>query len=300
MEGIRIQNLVKIYNPKSRKPIKALDNVSLDIPARKIFALLGPNGAGKSTLFKILLGFVKMTSGEVKIFGNSIGTGNHKIGYLPEAFKPEGDFTALSFLRYFGEISKISGSELNRRIEEVLELVDLTSAKSQKIKTFSKGMLQRLLFAQAIIHQPELLLLDEPTDGLDPIGKRDFRNLLLKMKESNVTIILNSHLLSEVEFLADEVAILKAGKVVVKGSIMELLPKSQGFEIIVNQGIPENSGFNFTRIGDEFVMYVNDIDSMQKAIASLNDAGIKILMVRPVKNNLEEIFFHYIGDGKNV
>lgn len=300
METIRIRNLVKIYNPKSKNPIKALDNVSLDISRGKIFALLGPNGAGKSTLFKILLGFVKITSGEVEIFGNNIGSANLKVGYLPEAYKPEGNFTAFTFLKYFGKMSKISGSELNKRVEEVLELVDLTSAKSQKIKTFSKGMLQRLLFAQAIIHQPDLLLLDEPTDGLDPIGKKDFRNLLLKMKENNVTIIVNSHLLSEVELLADEVAILKSGKVVVKGSIMELLPENQGFEIIVNQEVPESLGLSFTRTGNEFTLYVNSVDGMQKAIATLNDAGIKVSMVKPIKSNLEEIFFHYIGDRRNV
>lgn len=171
MEAISIRNLTKIYNPSSKKAIKALDNINLEIDEGKIFALLGPNGAGKSTLFKIILGLVNFTSGEVELFGHSIHQRSHnlRIGYLPENFKPDGAFTAYSFLKFFAEISGISSEGLNKKVEETLELVGLGSVKNQRIKTFSKGMLQRILFAQAIIHQPKILLLDEPTDGLDPI-----------------------------------------------------------------------------------------------------------------------------------
>ncbi|MGB9665288.1 MAG: ABC transporter ATP-binding protein [Ignavibacteria bacterium] len=305
MKAISIKDLVKIYNPFSKKAVKALDNINLEIDEGKIFAFLGPNGAGKSTLFKIILGLINFTSGEVKLFGQDIREKNldFKIGYLPEAFGANENFTAISFLKFFAEISGVTSDKLNKKVEETLEWVGLDSVRNQKIKTFSKGMLQRLLFAQAIIHQPELLLLDEPTDGLDPIGKKDFRKLLLKLKEDGTTIILNSHLLSEVELLADDVAILNKGKIVASGSLMNLLPQTQGFEIIVDQE-PERLTFNgielrLVKKKDELVILVNGIEELQNVATSLNNMGIKVLMIRPIKNTLEDVFFHYIGASEN-
>lgn len=300
MKAISIKNLTKIYNPSSKRTLKALDNVSLEIDEGKIFALLGPNGAGKSTLFKIILGLVNFTSGEIKLFGHDIYQKNQnlKIGYLPETFKPDGSFTAYSFLKFFAEISGITSDRLNPKVEETLELVGLSSAKDQKIRSFSKGMLQRLLFAQAIIHQPEILLLDEPTDGLDPIGKKDFRDILLKLKERKTTIILNSHLLSEVELLADDVAILNKGKVIVSGKLMELLPENQGFEIIVSkepfQLLPNNVSYKLRKDKNEIIISVNSVEDLQKVVVALNNMSIEVLMVKPIRSTLEEVFYHYI------
>lgn len=218
------------------------------------------------------------------------------IGYLPELFQPDVNFKAEEFLRYFGELSGIAKSELNVRIDELLEIVDLKDVRKQKIKTFSKGMLQRLLLAQAMLHQPKLLLLDEPTDGLDPIGKKQIRNLLVEMKKQGVAIVINSHLLSEVELLADEIIILKKGKVVAQGNLMELLPETQRFEIVVSDEPPADLGISFKKNGNEFLIDIESTTELKRIITEMNIRNINILLVKPIKTSLEEIFFTYIGE----
>jgi len=298
MKAVEVNELVKIYNLNSKQQIIALDHISLDVHCGKITAILGPNGAGKSTLFKILLKLIKISSGEVKLFDKNIDefSDRNMIGYLPELFQPDVNFKAEEFLRYFGELSGIAKSELNVRIDELLEIVDLKDVRKQKIKTFSKGMLQRLLLAQAMLHQPKLLLLDEPTDGLDPIGKKQIRNLLVEMKKQGVAIVINSHLLSEVELLADEIIILKKGKVVAQGNLMELLPETQRFEIVVSDEPPADLGIRYKKNGNEFLIDIESTTELKRIITEMNIRNINILLVKPIKTSLEEIFFTYIGE----
>jgi len=298
MKAVEVNELVKIYNLNSKQQIIALDHISLDVHCGKITAILCPNGAGKSTLFKILLKLIKISSGEVKLFDKNIDefSDRNMIGYLPELFQPDVNFKAEEFLRYFGELSGIAKSELNVRIDELLEIVDLKDVRNQKIKTFSKGMLQRLLLAQAMLHQPKLLLLDEPTDGLDPIGKKQIQNLLVEMKKQGVAIVINSHLLSEVELLADELIILKKGKVVAQGNLMELLPETQRFEIVVSDEPPADLGIRYKKNGNEFLIDIESTTELKRIITEMNIRNINILLVKPIKTSLEEIFFTYIGE----
>lgn len=298
MKILEVKNLVKIYDLNSRRQKVALNDVTFDLDYGKILAVLGPNGAGKSTLFKVILKFVSVTSGEVKIFDKRIDEFNEKkmIGYLPEYFNPAINTTGEEFLLYFGNLSGIEKNELLSRVNEIFEIVGLREARHQKIKTYSKGMLQRILLAQAIIHQPKLLLLDEPTDGLDPIGKKQIRNLLMKIKEQGVGIIINSHLLSEVELLADEIIILKKGKIVAQGNLIELLPETQKFEIVVSDEPPVDLGINFKKNGNEFLINIDSTGELKRVVTELNSRNINILTVKPIKTSLEEIFFSYIGE----
>lgn len=298
MKILEVKNLVKIYDLNSRRQKVALNDVTFDLDYGKILAVLGPNGAGKSTLFKVILKFVSVTSGEVKIFDKGIDEFNEKnmIGYLPEYFNPAINTTGEEFLLYFGNLSGIEKNELLSRVNEIFEIVGLREARHQKIKTYSKGMLQRILLAQAIIHQPKLLLLDEPTDGLDPIGKKQIRNLLMKIKEQGVGIIINSHLLSEVELLADEIIILKKGKIVAQGNLIELLPETQKFEIVVSDEPPVDLGINFKKNGNEFLINIDSTGELKRVVTELNSRNINILTVKPIKTSLEEIFFSYIGE----
>lgn len=298
MKVLEINNLVKIYKLSSKQQVMALDNVTLNVDYGKIVAILGPNGAGKSTLFKVLLKFVKITSGEIKIFNKNIEEFSDKnvIGYLPENFHSSSNISGEEFLRYFGGLSGLTKNQLSSRVDELLKLLGLQEAKNQNIRTYSKGMLQRLLLAQAIIHQPKLLLLDEPTDGLDPVGKKKVRNLLLKIKEQGTAIIVNSHLLSEVELLADNVVILKKGRIVAQGNLMELIPNSQRFEVILSSEPPDDLKVNLSKKGDEFVIVLDSVTELKHTLLELNKRNINILSVKPTKTSLEEVFFSYIGD----
>jgi ABC-2 type transport system ATP-binding protein len=298
VKAIIAEELIKVYS-NSKSSVRALDEVSFDITQGQICALLGPNGAGKTTLVKILLGFIKPTSGLITIFGSSPEEAKFKtsIGYLPETFVVSSNFTVLSFLKYLGELSGLSSKLLANRIEELLNLFSLTEVKEKKINTLSKGMLQKLLFAQSIIHNPDLLVLDEPTEGLDPEGRRIIRKILLDLKEEGKTIIINSHLLSEIELLADSIIILKKGKLIVKGGLSELLPPDQTFEIYFSY-LPEiNDGFEFVKTSDGWKMRISGAENLQKVLSFFENRNIKIEAIKSSSSNLEDVFFSYINEG---
>ena len=199
----------------------------------EIFGLLGPNGAGKSTLVKIMMTVVRPTRAAGTILGRPVG---HKptlarVGYLPEHHRFPSYLTGRQTLEFFAALSKVDRPTRKRRSAELLEMVGLDKWAKAKIGTYSKGMQQRIALAQALVNNPDLVVLDEPTDGLDPVGRRDVRETLIALRNQGKTIFLNSHLLSEVEFLCDRVAILLAGKVVRQGTLDELTAGSEHFEI---------------------------------------------------------------------
>ncbi len=297
IKAIQTENLVKIYKGWGRDHVKALDKVNIAVEEGKIFALLGPNGAGKTTLIKILLKLIKPTSGSAYIFGNPINLAKQetRIGYLPEFFRVPKYFTAFALLKYLGELSGLSGKLLTNRIEEVLSLVDLADVAYKKVSTFSKGMIQRLGIAQAILHNPELLFLDEPTEGLDPLGRKIVRELLIRLRNEGKTIFLNSHFLSEVELIADSIAILKKGRVIVQGQLIDMLPANQQFEIYL-LGKPEIEGnWNISQSGDKWIITVLGSEQLQKILAILEAKGIQVYNVKPIQTALEEVFFSYIN-----
>jgi ABC-2 type transport system ATP-binding protein len=226
MWAIETRNLRKVYRPLfGGNPITAVDNLNLQVPAGTVFGFLGPNGAGKTTTIQILIGNVYPTAGEAFVLGYRAGAlaAKRKLGFLPEKFQFHDFLTAEEFLRMHGRLAKMDGATLQRRIDEVLELVGLAERRTSKIREFSKGMQQRIGLAQAILHDPDLVILDEPTSALDPLGRRRVREVVQYLKERGKTVFLNSHLLSEVERSCDQVAIINKGRVVVQGTLDELL-----------------------------------------------------------------------------
>ena len=202
-----------------------LDGLSLEIGRGEMFGLLGPNGAGKTTLIKSILGLLSIKSGAISFFGQSrlsSGVKSH-LGYMPEIANYYWFMTASEVLKMFGALAGIGKSELAKRIEEILALVGLSEQSNQLVKTFSKGMQVRLNIAQALLHDPEFLILDEPFSGLDPLGRIDVRNILKKKALEGKTIFLSSHELSEAELICDTVCIMRHGKILKAGPIKELL-----------------------------------------------------------------------------
>lgn len=243
MNAVEVRDLAKVYRAplwRGGRRIEALRGVSLSAPEGRIFGLLGPNGAGKSTLVKILLGIARPTSGEALLVGRPPRwpESRRTAGYQPEDARLPDYHTAETFLRYQGGLAGLGGRALSVRIEAVLERVGLSRWRGEKIRKFSKGMRQRLTLAQAILAEPRVLFLDEPTDGLDPIGRIEVRDLLLDLKRQGVTIFINSHLLSEVETVCDRVAILRRGEVAASGTIPELTLQACAYRLAVTRWDP--------------------------------------------------------------
>ncbi|MHB0957833.1 MAG: ABC transporter ATP-binding protein [Pirellulaceae bacterium] len=234
--AIEVQDVCKTYRDGLiwRSSFHALKGISLQVGYGEIFGLLGPNGAGKTTLVKLLLGIVRSTRGQAWMLGRPAGdrAGRQRVGYLPENLRIARHHTALSALELYGQLSRLSRSEIRRRSGPLLESVDLAHRSRDVVRKYSKGMLQRLGLAIALLHEPELVFLDEPTDGLDPAGRAQVRQTLMRLKEAGKTIFLNSHLLQEVELVCDRVAILDTGLLKGIGTVEQLVAhRSQGIEL---------------------------------------------------------------------
>jgi ABC-2 type transport system ATP-binding protein len=230
------------YGLLSHKGFQALSQVSFQVPQGQIFGLLGPNGAGKTTVIKVLLGIVRKSAGKVRLLGRPAGrrASRRRIGYLPENLRVAGHHTARSALQYYGSLSGLTRKQSRTRGDELLEMVALRDWARMPVRKFSKGMLQRLGLAQALLHDPELLILDEPTDGLDPVGRNSVRELLLQLKAEGKTIFLNSHLLQEVELICDQVAILDSGALRYVGSIDQVTSQVTSDEVEFELAAPES------------------------------------------------------------
>ncbi len=224
---VHVDNVAKCYGKwslRGTRRVHALKGISLEAAAGEVFGLLGPNGAGKTTLIKVLLGVVSPTSGKAALFGQPAGTklARSRIGYLPETLRVDRHHSARSALRFYGRLSNMSRQEIEKRSDELLELVGLRGRDREPLKRFSKGMNQRLGLAQALIHDPDLLVLDEPTDGLDPVGRSEVRKVIERLSAAGKTIFLNSHILQEVEVVCTRVAILANGEIRGSGTIADL------------------------------------------------------------------------------
>lgn len=308
MNVIEVNKLTKVYQVGlSKQKVTALNDLSLNVERGSIFGLLGPNGAGKTTLIKILLGITFPTLGNARMLNSDVSNYmiKKKIGFLPENHKFPNYLTAEQTLRYFAQLSGYENSNLNKRIDELLELVRMSKWKKTKVKKYSKGMMQRLGLAQAMINEPELIFLDEPTDGVDPIGRKEIRDILISLKEKGTTIFLNSHLLSEVELVSDRVAILNEGRLLKEGTVKELTTSEEVYEIetaaeIPNIfSIPEFSTIKITQAADnKLVVNVKDNDELNFVIDYLRKNEINIKSVNMQKNTLEELFVSLIKDSR--
>ncbi len=304
MTVIDVQDLTKVYRTGMRKgDIVALDSVSLSIGMGEIFGLLGPNGAGKTTLFKVLLGITQATSGEASLFGRppSDPKSRLQVGYLPENHRFPFHLTGLGLLEFSARMYGMSQSEIDRRAEELLELVGMGKWANTKIRKYSKGMGQRIGLAQAMISDPEVLLLDEPTDGVDPVGKIEIRKVLERIRSDGKSIVLNSHLLSEVESMADRVAILSKGRIIKISSVEDLTSRKSQYDIEADMGsklieIPPEIGKAVVVTARGMTVELTKRDNVNYVIDQLRMKKIPIYSVTPVKVSLEQSFIETITE----
>jgi ABC-2 type transport system ATP-binding protein len=234
--AVTVSGLTKVFPvPFHREPVVAVRHLDLRIEPGEVYGLLGPNGSGKSTTLKIILGLVSPTRGRTEIFGrdSSLVESREAVGFLPENPYFYKYLTGKETLRFFGKLCGLSGSRLRERAEQLLELVGLMNARDRRLSTYSKGMLQRIGLAQALIHEPKLLVLDEPTAGVDPAGSRDIRNLIVDLKRRGITVLLSSHLLTQAQEICDRVGILANGMLVREGRLEELIAIENQTELIL-------------------------------------------------------------------
>ncbi len=231
MEAISISHLTKIYF-KNLSEVPVVNDISLKIPKGEVFGFLGPNGAGKTTTIKMIVGLAHPNKGKIKIFGkpNYFLSTKRKLGFMPENPYFYNYLTGMEFLDFMGEIFAIPKRIRKKRASELLKLVGLSNVAKLQLKNYSKGMSQRMGLAQSLINDPEIIFLDEPLDGLDPIGRHNIKDIIRNLKKQNKTIFFNSHILSDVEEICDSFGIIDQGKLIVSGKIKKLLPKNQTME----------------------------------------------------------------------
>ncbi|HEY1121775.1 MAG TPA: ABC transporter ATP-binding protein [Haloferula sp.] len=240
--AVEIRDLVKDFRPAGRKePLRAVDRVSLTIAPGEVYGLIGPNGSGKSTTMKALLGLVQPDAGVCKIFGNdSMAVDSRQdVGFLPENPYFYKHLSGAETLRFYGKLCGLRGAKLEARVKELLHLVDLDGAADRRLGGYSKGMLQRIGLAQALVQEPRLVILDEPTAGVDPVGSREIRDLIFDLKARGITVFLCSHLLEQVQEVCDRVGIIFRGKMVKEGRIDELLAIGDQTEVVLRNASPE-------------------------------------------------------------
>ena len=240
--AVEIRNLVKEFKTSfRRKPLRAVDDVSIRIMPGEVYGLIGPNGSGKSTTMKALLGLVAPSSGQCSIYGrDSLKVDSRdEVGFLPENPYFYKHLCGAETLRFYGKLCGLGGRKLEDRVGELLALVDLEGARDRRLGGYSKGMLQRIGLAQALVQEPRLVILDEPTAGVDPLGSRQIRDLILKLRERGITVFLCSHLLEQVQEVCDRVGIIFRGKMVREGKLEDLIAIEDQSEIVLRDASPE-------------------------------------------------------------
>jgi ABC-2 type transport system ATP-binding protein len=302
---IEAQGLRKVYRPRfGGRTVAALDGLDLAVEPGEVFGLLGPNGAGKTTTVKILLGLTWPTSGTARLFGrpSSEPESRRRVGYLPEGHRFPGYLTGRQTLSVFGRMSGLDGATLERRIPALLERVRLSEWSDVRVKKFSKGMTQRLGLAAALVHDPDVLLLDEPTDGVDPVGRREIRDLLQEEAARGKAILLNSHLLSEVERMCGRVAVLRSGRIAAQGRIEDLTAGGSRYRLVAS-GVDERllaafreTGASIERINGHFDLTARDVDHLNALVDRLRASGGKLQELSPVRSSLEDVFVGLVRD----
>ncbi len=309
--SISVYDLQKVYSHGmfGRKKVAALRGVSLEVPPGEVFGLLGPNGAGKTTLIKVLLGIVRKSSGTATMLGKPAGNRRtrRQVGYLPEHHRIPHHLTGDTALEYYGSLSGMSVSAIRDRRSGLLKRVGLASWGKTPVKKYSKGMLQRLGLAQAMLHDPQLLILDEPTDGVDPVGRAEIRDVLNELRQQGKTVFLNSHLLQEVELVCDRVAILDKGQVRRVGRIDEITSHS-GAETLLTLRTTEAAaratlanfeilscvpgGSNHVRVE----LQVSGQETLDRVIDALRKEQISIAAVTRPQMTLEQAFLKLVQE----
>ncbi|HMV84084.1 MAG TPA: ABC transporter ATP-binding protein [Blastocatellia bacterium] len=308
MIAIELENLTQDYAAGfwRKRPVRALDKLSLQVEAGEVFGLLGPNGAGKTTTFKILMGLIQPTAGTARILGASISDVNMRarVGYLPEQPYFYDYLTARDFLAYCGALCDLPSAETKLRATELLKQVGLTDAADKPLRKFSKGMLQRVGLAQALIHDPEVLFLDEPMSGLDPLGRREVRDLIGSLRARGKTIFFSSHILTDVEAMCDRVAILNRGQLIESGKLSDIL-KTRGNQIeAVISGVNEQTLAELKRLAVNVLptpegarIRLEDDRAIARVLELTHQAGGRLVSVTPVRESLEDLFVREVKNG---
>ena len=300
--AILVEHARKDYGRVAGGRREAVSDVSISVSRGAIHGLLGPNGAGKTTTLKMLLGLVKPSGGRFEVLGvpaHAAGA-RARLGFLPEQPYFPAQLTAAEAMRLYGRLTGLSRAELTDQTAELLDRVGLDGRQKTMLSKFSRGMLQRLGLAQALLGSPEVLVLDEPASGLDPVGQRDIRNLMLELKDQGATILLSSHQLSEVETVSDEVTILNRGRVAARGHIDDLLNVADETSISARgtgdlpAGVAELVRDEAVH-GDSSVFSVAD-EHVRRVVDLLDDGGWKLLSVSPKRDSLEDYFARLLGE----
>lgn len=299
MTVLRTEHLAKTYVLGFfRKKIHAIEDVTLQVEAGEIFGLLGPNGAGKTTTLKVLMGLIRPSSGTAEVLDRPVGDigAKRRLGYLPESPYFYDYLTGRELLVFMAKLFGLSRTEACRRADELLERVDLSRAATLALRRYSKGMLQRVGIAQALINDPELVILDEPLSGLDPIGRKDLRELIASLRDQGKTVVLSSHIMADVELLADRVAILVRGKTVDVGPLHELLDaRLLSTEVVMDHPGEklltelEETGYSVLQIGNRAQVVVRGDQPVQPVLDLIRSHECAIQMVTPRKESLEDL-----------
>jgi ABC-2 type transport system ATP-binding protein len=287
-----------------KRPYRALDRLSLEIASGEVFGFLGPNGAGKTTTLKLLMRLVFPTSGHAEILGRPAGDASvrRRIGYLPEHPYFYDYLTAEELLSYFASLFGIRGEDRKRRVARLLDEVGLGAERRLQLRKYSKGMLQRVGIAQALLNEPEVVIFDEPMSGLDPLGRRDVRSLILRLRDRGCTVFFSSHVLSDAEALCSRVAIMARGRLVTSGRLTEMLAfQIRGWEVVaagvastlVERLAPRTT--SATRIGDDRYTFDLPIEpGPDRFVADLATAGATLISVNPLRDTLEDLFVRQV------
>ncbi len=303
---IEIENLTKDYEKGFLKKtrIRALEGLTLNVGRGQVFGFLGGNGAGKTTTIKILMSLIFPSAGSARILGKSIAdkSVHAKIGYCPENPYFYDYLTATELMDYFGRLFGMDAAARSAKSRELLGRVGLAESDwNRQLRKFSKGMLQRVGLAQSLINDPELVFLDEPMSGLDPIGRREIRELIASLRENGTTVFMSTHILSDIEALCDNVAILRKGRLAATGNLQDLLTESgenQMFEVVVKgvsapdleAAISAIAGATIASKANGASIQLMDEDSVEKVISTARKHGGKLVSVQPVRQSLEELF----------
>jgi ABC-2 type transport system ATP-binding protein len=299
---IDLHHVEKIY----RGRVHALRGINMQVHRGEIFGLLGPNGAGKSTLVKIMMTVVRPTRADGTVLGQRVG---HKrtlarVGYLPEHHRFPRYLTGRQTLDFYGALANVNAPTRRRRAEELLRTVGMTEWADKKVSSYSKGMMQRVGLAQALINDPDLVVLDEPTDGVDPVGRREIRDVLIRLREQGKTVFLNSHLLSELEMVCDRVAILVQGDVAMQGTVDELTRDSRRYEVVIEGDAPAwPQAHDYLRAEPiantsqcKLVLRSSEPADVQPILDRLRHDHRTIVSVKPVRETLEDLFMRAVID----
>ena len=297
--AIQTENLRKVFGGRA-----AVKGLTLQVEQGEVFGFLGPNGAGKTTAIKMLLGLVKPTSGTAALLGAPIGERRvrARIGFLPEHFRFQEWLTAREFLQLHGELYAMEANDLDSRADELIERVGLIDFRDRPLRTFSKGMLQRIGLAQALLNRPALVFLDEPTSGLDPVGRRLVRDIIRELRIQGTSVFLNSHLLSEIEVTCDRVAFIRFGEVIrvlemasLDQNLSRVSIRAAGLTAEVLTGLAQ-WGKDIRSDGEQLTLTVREETDLPKINRYLVSQGVEVFALKPNRVSLEDIFIETVGE----